>query len=103
MLLVVFLLGLTSAAVAQSNNEEDLIKTAKKAAKDCIQNAQQPGYEIIGFSEVVSSCYASGFVHEVTLYKVPNHIPDGESVYPEEVAVVRIGCAGEVSNVVCGF
>ena len=102
LLLLVFFVGLTTTAMAQ-NGEDDLVKTAKRAARECIQNAKEPGYEIIGFSEVVSACYAEGFVHKVTLYKVPKHIPDNVRIIPELVAEVTIGCAGEVNDVLCGF
>lgn len=102
-LLLALVMGLSFVAVAQNNNNgQSLTQKALQAAKSCVQNAKEPGFVMTTSTEVISSCFAGGFITEVTIYKVPKGAVNTVAV-SEVVAVVSFGCSDEVTGVVCGF
>jgi len=105
MLFVVLVMGLSFVSVAQNNNgNNQVIRTAKQAVSQCIQDAKEPGFEITAQARVVSSCFVSGFITEVTFYKsVKSHGNNPTIQSIEMVATVTIGCDGEVMNTNCNL
>jgi len=102
MLFAVLVMGLSFTSVAQNNNQ--VIKTAKQAASQCIQDAKESGFEITAQTKVVSSCLVSGFITEVTFYKsVKSHGNNPTIQSIEMVATVTIGCDGEVMSTDCSL
>jgi len=102
MLFVVLVMGLSFTSVAQNNN--GVIKTAKQAASQCIQDAKEPGYEISAQTRVVSSCFVSGFITEVNFYKTVKSNGNNPTIQSIElVATVTIGCDGEVMSSDCAL
>jgi len=98
------LTSFTANTNSTENFNNQLINKARNAAKSCIQNAREPHFEIVPSVNVVSACFADGFITEVTFYKVrkctqtPCPRPAAELV-----AVVTLGCSNEVMSTVCGF
>jgi len=102
MLFVVLVMGLSFTSVAQNNNQ--VIRTAKQAASQCIQDAKETGYEITAQARVVSPCSVSGFITEVNFYKsVKSHGNNPTIQSIELVATVTIGCNGEVMSTDCAL
>jgi len=105
MLFVVLVMGLSFISVAQNNNgNNQVIRTAKQAARQCIQDAKEPGFEISAQTKVVSSCFVNGFITEVTFYKsVKSHGNNPTIQSIEVVATVTIGCDGEIMSADCSL
>jgi len=100
MLFVVLVMGLSFTSVAQNNNQ--VIRTAKQAARQCIQDAKESGFEISAQARVVSTCFVSGFITEVTFYKSVKPRGNNPTIQSiEMVATVTIGCDGEVISSNC--
>ena len=105
LLLLVVVMGFTAATMAAPLS--DIERTAKNAASSCISNAKEGGYEMVYQTQTISSCFAGGFITEVTIFKVKRCTGNPNNPCPrpaaQVVAIVTIGCGGEASNVVCGF
>lgn len=93
-------LALTATvAIAGSSYYE---REAKAELKTCLQDAKEPGYEIVTQETVVTACFASGFLTDVEFYKVPrcNGANCGRPA-AELVGYVQFGCDDQVDIAEC--
>ncbi len=92
-----------SPAVQKPDNENYLIARARLEVRECIQQAREPGWDIIGNVQRVSACFAGGYITDVTFSKQiacrPNEICPLAPVIL--VATVQFGCDNEVISSQC--
>jgi hypothetical protein len=101
LLLAVVMMSMTMGAFAQGNSDGDqqLINKAKVAALQAGCLSDWNG-QVRGDLEVVSSCFAGGFVTVVTIYPVC-HGPECIYVKLGPLARVTFYCTDEVGMVEC--
>lgn len=103
LLLVVVMMSMTMGAIAQngnqSNDNNQLINKARVAAQQagCLSDWNGP---VGGQVEVVSSCFAGGFVIEVLIYPICNG-PECIYVKLSALAKVTFYCTDDVGSVEC--
>lgn len=92
-------LALSTAAIASGSFYE---REAKAELKSCLQDAKEPGYEIVAQEITVSSCFAGGFITDVELYKVPRcNGADCGRPAAELVGYVQFGCDDSIIAAEC--
>lgn len=95
--------SLTSFASNETPTEvkgnDPVVQTATAAIKKACPNANgKLNYSV----NVVSSCFAGGFITEVSFWKTPNCPPNQPCIQiVEMVGTVTIGCDGEVIGITC--
>jgi hypothetical protein len=101
-LAVVVMLAFAFSASAQSYpSNEALVKEAEKEVKQCLNDAREPGTEVVSEVETVSICIVSGFITEVKFYVVPKckdkpNQPPCPRPFPVHAATVTFGCDGNI-------
>lgn len=98
-----FALAFTTAATAQSNNnDKGLIGRAQGAAHECFTEGLH-NLEINGSVETLGICFVSGEIKRVTLYASPKCHQDPCPRYMTRiVATVDFDCSGNIIAVNCG-
>jgi hypothetical protein len=88
--------------VASATSDNWYASQAKKEARDCIDDAKEPGFTVVAQTHVVSACFASGFITEVSLYKtVTCHKEPCGRPAATLLATVEFGCDDEVTWAEC--
>jgi hypothetical protein len=101
----------TGVLQAQSQSDNAITGRAHGALGPCLGQAQQAAPSPIQSRvDVISACYATGFIKRVTFYYIiygpicnPNINPDCVPPLPlyQEVGYVEFDCDGKIVNVVC--
>jgi hypothetical protein len=91
---LVLLLSVLSPAHAG----DTYLPRARNEMKECLADAREPGWDVVGSTYVVSACFYTGFITEVDFYKtITCH---GNQVCPkiaaQLVATVQFGCDDQI-------
>ena len=87
-------------ATTKTTNENQLIAIAKQALKS---SCNDTGGKLQASVNVISACFAGGFITEVTFYRKPNCPPNQVCIQViETVGTVQLGCDNQVIGVSCG-
>jgi hypothetical protein len=99
MLAVAFIFGATlfSTDAAAQSNDNWFIAQARVAASACTADVNGP---ITGQVEVVSTCFVSGSITNVHLYRKPTG-PNADLVRVRLLATVQFGCDNSIISVQC--
>ena len=91
-------------AQPKQKNDNYLIAKARNSVKECIKSAKEPAWDIVSSVNVVSSCFAGGFITDVDFYK-QLHCKVNDPFCPRairtHVATVQFGCDNEVISAQC--
>lgn len=89
-----------------SQNDNGLIGRARGAAADCLNDYNGNNWIVSSSVNIVGSCFAGGFITEVSFSARPVSLPCGEEGCPPPalpiiIASVQFGCGGEIISNSC--
>lgn len=95
-------LVLVLSLVSSAFGADPYVNRARTEVRECLADAREPGWDVVGQSYVVSAGFAGGFITEVDFYKtIACHKQPCPRPAAELVATVQFGCDDQISYGEC--